>query len=172
MSIVLIGPWCSGKTTLGKIMAHEVGRAFIDLDELTPDYGAELGWSVEHLIKRNAVVGMLESEHEWEHVRAHAVERVVSEHQQAVIALGASYTSYTGSECDRRVRTALSGHSVMLVVPSTDLSDVETICRSRATRTRGVEWVKERIDFPSWSPTVLDLDIAESVIVNPDRDVQ
>lgn len=64
MSIVLIGPWCAGKSTLGKTLADTLGCEFVDLDELTPTYGARLGWSVEQLIERNAAVGMLASERE------------------------------------------------------------------------------------------------------------
>ncbi|MBW2065799.1 MAG: shikimate kinase [Deltaproteobacteria bacterium] len=34
MNIVLLGYRCSGKTTVGRILAHKLGRAFVDTDEM------------------------------------------------------------------------------------------------------------------------------------------
>lgn len=34
MNIVLVGYRCSGKTTVGKILAHKMGREFIDTDQV------------------------------------------------------------------------------------------------------------------------------------------
>lgn len=56
----------------------------MDIDEVAPSYGAEVGWSVEHLIQRNSEIGWLASESEWEPVRAHIVERTLEDHPEAV----------------------------------------------------------------------------------------
>ncbi len=49
MNIVLIGCRCSGKTTVGKIIADELGRDFLDTDALIE---ADAGCSLETVISR------------------------------------------------------------------------------------------------------------------------
>ena len=47
MNIVLIGYRCSGKTVVGKILARELGRAFLDTDALIEERS---GRSIERMI--------------------------------------------------------------------------------------------------------------------------
>ncbi len=47
MNIVLIGYRCSGKTVVGKILARELGREFLDTDELIEE---NAGRSIEAMI--------------------------------------------------------------------------------------------------------------------------
>lgn len=164
MASVFIGPWCAGKSTLAPRYAAATGSEFIDLDDLTPGYGAEIGWSLDELVRRNHEIGMLASEHEWEHVRVHAVERVLADFPNATIALGASYTSYTDESLGVRASEALSGHRIILVCPDGDDAVSSHICRARAVESRGAEWVEERRDFPSWCPTALDRRIADATV--------
>ena len=164
MATVFVGPWCAGKSTWAPRYAAETGTEFIDLDDLTPDYGSEIGWSLDDLVRRNSEVGMLASEHEWEHVRVHAVERVLTDFPNATIAFGASYTSYTDESLREQVSAALSDHRVVLVCPSPDDAVSSHICRARAVESRGATWVEDRLDFPSWRPTDLDRQIAGATI--------
>lgn len=163
MATVLVGPWCAGKSTWGQLLAEETGRAFIDLDSVAEGYGAELGWSVAHLIERNAAVGMVESEAEWEYVRVHALSRVIDDHPESVIALGASYTSYTDPDHAAKARSLLRGHEVILVTPDADDSKAAVQCWQRALKSRGHKWSFDRKDFPSWAPTLLDRECASAL---------
>ena len=165
MAVVFIGPWCAGKSTWGKRYAQMTGQQFLDLDSIAPGYGAELGWSVERLLRRNGEIGMLNSEREWEPVRAHIAERVLQDWADRVIAFGASYTGYTDSGCRRRVRDALRSHSVVLVCPSMDDAETSQVCQRRAVQSRGQEWVDQRADFDSWCPTSLDREMADAVLM-------
>src|SRR5699024_5230267 len=72
VNMLLVGPWCAGKTTIGKELAERLKVPFIDIDDLTEHYGAELNWSVHDLIELNSTMGMLASESEWERIRVHA----------------------------------------------------------------------------------------------------
>lgn len=137
----------------------------MDLDELAPVYGEELSWSVEHLLARNEVVGMVASEAEWEPVRVHVVERALEEHPQAVVAFGASYTSYTESMLEARVETLLAGQSAVLVTPTMDDDETARICWERAVSARGERWAHGRADFDSWRPTGLDWRAADAVLL-------
>jgi len=47
MNIVLIGFRCSGKTVVGKMVAREMGRDFVDTDELIE---VDTGYSIEKII--------------------------------------------------------------------------------------------------------------------------
>lgn len=163
MSIVLIGPWCAGKTTVGTQMSLATGLPFIDIDDALPRYGAEIGWSIDHLIRRNEEVGMLASEAEWEDVREYAVRRVLDGHDQAVVALGASYTGYTEPAHAEGVRQTLADHMPILLTPSNDDDEAARICWDRAVADRGREWAEARADFMSWSPTELDRQVARAV---------
>lgn len=173
MATIFVGPWCAGKTTWGRQYADATRMPFLDLDTIASGYGAELGWSVEKLIRRNGEIGMLKSEHEWEPVRAYIVERVLRDWGNArAISFGASYTGYTDSVCEDRVRQALSGHTVVLVCPSTDDSESARICWERAVASRGQEWADQRADFASWTPTSLDREVADAVLVTSREGLQ
>lgn len=165
MATILVGPWCAGKSTWATILAEETGRDFVDLDSVAESYGAEIGWSVSHLIERNAAVGMVESEAEWEHVRVHALSRVVADHPQSVIALGASYTSYTDPDHKAAAKAILDDHEVILVTPSLDDDRAAVRCWQRALKSRGHTWSFARMDLPSWTPTDLDRQCAVATAV-------
>ena len=47
MNIVLIGYRCSGKTSVGRLLAGKLGREFVDLDSLLEDHA---GTSIESLV--------------------------------------------------------------------------------------------------------------------------
>lgn len=165
MAVAFVGPWCAGKSTWGKAYADFIGSEFVDLDELAPVYGKELGWSVEHLLARNEAVGMVASEAEWEPVRVHVVGRALEEHPQAVVAFGASYTNYTDGELEARVGTLLAAHATVLVTPTMGNDEAALICWERAVSARGERWARERVDFDSWRPTALDWRVADAVLL-------
>ncbi|ARU52605.1 hypothetical protein CBR64_15225 [Cellulosimicrobium cellulans] len=116
--LVLLGPGATGKSTLGGLVAGLLGVAFVDLDAVADRYYPDVGWSVDRLVERIAVVGRVAAEREWEPARAHAVERAVADHPGAVLALGAGHASYTDPACLDRVRAALAPvPHVVLVLP-------------------------------------------------------
>ena len=77
MNIVLIGYRCSGKTEVGKILAEELEKDFLDIDELLED---KTGCSIETIISTDG----------WDHFRE--IERNiiedVSRRDNLVIATG------------------------------------------------------------------------------------
>jgi shikimate kinase len=77
MNIVLIGYRCSGKTAIGKILARELGRDFLDTDSLIE---GNTGCSIETVISR----------HGWDHFRVIEKRLVeeVSRGDNLVIATG------------------------------------------------------------------------------------
>jgi ABC-type multidrug transport system ATPase subunit len=86
--LALIGPAGAGKTTLGELVAHRTRRASVDIDAVAEPYYAEVGWSLEKLRDRIAIVGRVAAETEWEPARAHAVDRTAAANSTAEPANG------------------------------------------------------------------------------------
>ncbi len=146
--LVLLGPAATGKSMLGELVAGLLGVAFVDLDAVADRYYPEVGWSVDRLVERIAVVGRVAAEREWEPARAHAVERAVADHPGAVLALGAGHASYTDPACMDRVRAALAPvPHVVLVLPGADREHALTVLRARSVASKGTDWVRDGHDF-------------------------
>lgn len=159
---ILIGPWCAGKTTLGRLLA---GDLLVDLDDVALDYWAELGWSVERLLERNRAAGLAASEQEWEHVRAHCVLRLLEDRPTGPLSLGAAYTDFVDQEHSLAVEQALRADSrpVVLVTPSLGL-DEDALSRERAIASRGREWATERSAMASWRSGAMFRRVADIIL--------
>jgi len=77
MNIVLVGYRCSGKTSVGKVLAHKLNRDFMDTDALIE---ANEGCSIEEIISKKG----------WNYFREleKQIVREVSEKTNLVIATG------------------------------------------------------------------------------------
>ncbi|HEY4459461.1 MAG TPA: shikimate kinase [Pseudonocardiaceae bacterium] len=146
--LALIGPAGAGKSTLGELAAHRTGRVFVDLDGVAEPYYAEVGWSLDKLRDRIAIVGRAAAETEWEPARAHAVTRIVDDHPDTILALGAGHTSYTDPANFAVVRTALGRCAhVVLVHPSPDRDTSLAVLRERCLASKGSTWIVNGHDF-------------------------
>ncbi|MFI6921383.1 shikimate kinase [Nonomuraea spiralis] len=140
--MILIGPAAAGKTTLGDGLATATGRAFVDIDALGESYYAEVGWTMDRLRARIREVGRVAAEREWEPARAHAVERVVADHPDAIVSFGAGHSHYTRSDLFDRVRAALRPvDHVVLVLPSPDEERSVEVLRRRSLAAKGTDWI-------------------------------
>lgn len=146
--VVLVGPAAAGKSTVGALLATRLAVPFIDVDAVADPYYAEVGWSIDRLVARVRAVGRVAAEREWEPARAHAVERVVAAHPDAVIALGAGHSSYTRADLRARVGAALAAASdVILLLPSPDRDASLSALRARSLATKGTGWVVDGHDL-------------------------
>lgn len=164
--MVLVGPPATGKTTLGELLAAELRCPFIDVDAVGEPYYAEVGWSIARLRERITAVGRLAAEIEWEPARAHAVARVIADHPDAVIALGAGHTSYTDPELRDQVRAALKNcPDVVHVLPSPDRDVSLAELRERCIATKGGPWIAEGHDFlAAWLDDPTPHDVATRTV--------
>lgn len=70
MNIVLIGYRCSGKTTVGEILARDMARGFVDMDRLIEkgtmrsirSYVLEKGWEHFRTLEKGVVFGLADSD--------------------------------------------------------------------------------------------------------------
>ncbi|WP_251152745.1 hypothetical protein [Cellulosimicrobium sp. Marseille-Q4280] len=140
---------------------------FVDLDAVGDRYYREVGWSVERLVERIAVVGRVAAEREWEPARAHAVRRVVAANPGAVVALGAGHTAYAVDEHLSTVRAALADvPHVVLVVPAADRDAALAELRRRSLASKGTDWVRDGHDLlAGWLDDVGSRALASAVLV-------
>ena len=70
MNIVLIGYRCSGKTTVGELLARDMARGFVDMDRLIEkgamrsirSYVLEKGWEHFRTLEKGVVFGLADSD--------------------------------------------------------------------------------------------------------------
>ena len=136
MRPILIGPVAAGKSTLLPLVAQRLGLATVDLDALAQHYYAEvrdgressrgLGW--------------------WEPGHVHAVRRVLAEHLDHVVALGAGHTVYQDAGLFSAVAALLAAEFPILVLPSRDPAKSVEVLRSRSLAIHGHDWIRDGTD--------------------------
>jgi shikimate kinase len=77
LRVVIIGPVAVGKSTVGAALAAHLEVPFVDLDEVSSPYYAEVEQSVDQLIKRAATHGFVEAHRWWQPARMHAANMVL-----------------------------------------------------------------------------------------------
>ncbi|GHH67617.1 shikimate kinase [Promicromonospora soli] len=164
--MILVGPLAAGKSTLGALVAERLGHPFVDIDDIAWSYCAEVGWSLDRLLERDQAVGWAAAEREWEPARAHAVQRAVADHPDAVIAFGAGYTSFTSPACADQVRRALAPiPDVIHLLPSPDPERSVAVLRERAIASRGKDWIIEGHDWiAEWVADPLAGEVAAATV--------
>ena len=131
-TIILIGPAATGKTTLSKLVAEQLGKVYVSLDEIRWDYYREIGYSdvVEREI--SAKKGGLGQHEYWERFAAHAVERVLQDYPGAVLDFGGGHSVYANTTLFSRVEQVLAAYSnVVLVLPTPDKAEALEILEER-----------------------------------------
>jgi shikimate kinase len=175
LSMILVGPLAAGKSTLGALVAARLGLSFVDIDDIAWSYCSEVGWTLDRLLERDEAVGWAAAEREWEPARAHAVERTVADHPEAVIALGAGYTSFTTPGHADQVRRALAPvPDVIHLVPSPDPARSVVVLRERAVASRGKDWIIDGQDWIArWVADPLAAEVAAATVftdgISPDQ---
>ena len=132
--IVLIGPMDAGKSTQGRLLAEKLGLPQRSMDELRWRYYEEIGYSKEteqQIGKKEGFPGVYRY---WKPFEAHAVERLLAEHQDCVIDFGAGHSVYEDAVLFERVRSVLAPYrNVILLLPSPDLDESVQLLYQRTT---------------------------------------
>jgi hypothetical protein len=130
--IILLGPVRTGKSTLGGLLAQQLGVPQISLDKVRKGYYAEIGYDdgLAQTIRRQG--GFLALMLYWQLFDAYSVERVLAEHANCVIDFGAGVGVYESQEQFARVQRALAPYrNVFLLLPSPDRVESLQILRER-----------------------------------------
>ncbi|NUM49250.1 MAG: shikimate kinase [Anaerolineales bacterium] len=130
--LILIGPIGTGKSTLGELLAKKLGLAQISMDDVRFDYYQEIGYDpalAEEKRKTNGIWGVYPY---WKPFEAHAVERLLADHQACVFDLGAGHSVYEDPALFARVQKALVPYpNVILLLPSPDKDESIEILNER-----------------------------------------
>ena len=130
--ILLLGPVQTGKTTLGSLLAEQIGVPQVSLDEIRWRYYQEIGYDPElaRTIRRQG--GFLALVLYWQLFDAYSVERLLAEYPNCVIDFGAGIGVCESREQFARVQRALAAYrNVFLILPSPDRAESLQILRER-----------------------------------------
>lgn len=120
-SIVLIGPTCSGKSTVGQVLADKLEWSFVELDEQRSTWYPEFGLSPDDERVAFERGGLPELVHTWKPYELLSVERVMQEHPaHTVIAFGGGQAVYVDPEQIRRAKAALAAASRVILLQPAD----------------------------------------------------
>jgi len=118
--------------------------------------------------------GFLASYREWWPALAHATERLMAEHGQGILDLGAGHTHYEDDHLFARVRRVLAPcPNVVFLLPSPDLDRSVRILRERSIAERGADWIADGYDFiEHWVKDSCNHDLATMTVYTEGRTPQ
>ena len=137
-NILLIGPLCAGKSTIGQLLAEKLGLPQCSMDALPLQYFTELGFDpqrVEILSETEGWVAVYDYMLEF---GVRAIERLLAEYSGHVIDFGAPYSIYENDALLERVKKAFSPcRNVILLLPSLDLDESTRVVKERMSKRDG-----------------------------------
>src|SRR5690242_3155304 len=107
-SILLIGPWRAGKSTLGRLLAHALGIPFCDLPTKAADYWRPAGYDPEAFRCISQEEGIEAALRYVEPFEVATLERGLQDHSGSVIEVGPLQVVQERPELARRVQSALA----------------------------------------------------------------
>lgn len=138
MEIILIGPIGAGKSTVGDLLAKALNIPQISMDDLRFEYYKEIGYDEEVAKQKRAAEGFWGVYSYWKAFEVHALERILADHKNCIIDLGAGHSVYEDEALFERAQNALSPYPhVVLLLPSPNADESIEILNQRE------EWLRE-----------------------------
>lgn len=148
--VVLIGPVSVGKSTVAGLLADRMGWPHVSMDAVCSAYYAEVGVDQPVSERCDQAQGMRAAYRSWKPFEAYAVERILADHQHAVIDLGGGHSVQEDPTLFARVRAALAPvRNVALLLPSPDPEESVRILTERSAPPEGFDWHRHFVTHPS-----------------------
>ena len=149
--VVLIGPVGVGKSTIAGLLAARMGWPQVSMDAVCAGYYAEV--SADQAVSERPVVqgdGVRAAYRSWKPLEAYAVERILADHQHAVIDLGGGHSVQEDPTLFARVRAALAPvRNLALLLPSPDPEESVRVLTKRRAPPVGFDWHRHFVTHPS-----------------------
>ncbi|RKD69538.1 shikimate kinase [Sinobaca qinghaiensis] len=130
-SVVMIGPICSGKSTVSALLADMLQSPRCCMDSIRFSYYKELGFSEEkqeHIRKKEGFPGVYQY---WKPFEAHAVKRALEDFPDHIHDFGAGHSVQEEQGSASVVKKALHAAEVFLLLPSPDIEKSKNILRQQ-----------------------------------------
>lgn len=142
----------AGKSTLGKLLAEQLGRPQVSLDEIRWDYYKEIGYDravQQEIGEHEGFAGVYRY---WKPFEIHAVERAIQEHRGCIMDFGAGHSVHENPAAFERIQTLLAPYpNVVLLLPSPDLDEAITLLRERTPfKVGGVPFTRYLVTHPAF----------------------
>ncbi|MBY0198232.1 shikimate kinase [Priestia megaterium] len=130
--IILIGPMCAGKTTVGEKVATKLNIPQYSMDDMRFSYYQEIGFSKEtqqNIREKQGFQGLYAY---WKPFEAYAVKRILEDYKHAVIDFGAGHSVYEDMGLFQQIEKILKPYqSLVLLLPSADREESIQILHQR-----------------------------------------
>lgn len=117
--VVLIGPVGVGKSTIAGLLAARMGWPHVSMDAVCSGYYAEASADPRRSQSAEQAADVRAAYQSWKPLEAYAVERILADHEHAVIDLGGGHSVQEDPTLFARVRAALAPvRNLALLLPS------------------------------------------------------
>ena len=148
--MVLIGPVGVGKSTIAGLLAARMGWPQVSMDAVCAGYYAEVSADQAVAERPEQAAGVRAAYQAWKPLEAHAVERILADHQHAVIDLGGGHSVQEDPTLFARVQASLAPvRNLALLLPNPDPEESVRVLTERRAPPVGFDWHRHFVTHPS-----------------------
>lgn len=130
--IILIGPICSGKSSVADELTKRLNMPRCALDDVRFTYYKEMGFREDKQKQIHEQKGFAGVHDYWKPFEAHAVVRTLDDYPSHIIDFGAGHSVYEDRNLFKKVREAMKDEAhVFLLLPSADENESVDVLNER-----------------------------------------
>jgi shikimate kinase len=139
LTFLLLGPQRAGKSTVGRLLAEQLGLPLIQFESIASRHFTEIGYD-EAAMRRSWENGWDGFYRYMQPFEAHAIERALPEIRDCILELDSRQAAFNDPGLLARVQRALEPYPNVLLLPSPDLEEsVRLIARRQQVVVNGME---------------------------------
>ena len=139
-----------GKSTIAGLLAARMGWPQVSMDAVCAGYYAEVSADQAVAERPEQAAGVRAAYQAWKPLEAYAVERILADHQHAVIDLGGGHSVQEDPTLFARVQASLAPvRNLALLLPSPDPEESVRVLTERRAPPVGFDWHRHFVTHPS-----------------------